>query len=142
MSANYAGAHHVFLVLSEAFESNYSSALHNSVFENAVKNYNSRKASPEEQQSVTEEARMEDDERDTAREALEKLPGELLLLARTFHEHMSYFQSFGSQAGSHITSPPRQVTQLLDEIAESDKMDPRLKKEILKDEESKKVRIL
>lgn len=69
-----------------------------------------------------------------AKRDLEALPTELLNHAKIFHEHIHYFLNNGSEP------PPPTLNKLLDEIAESEHMNARLKQEMLGDDGARKVR--
>ena len=66
---------------------------------------------------------------------LEALPADLLTHAKTFHEHVYYLMN--SMSGNE--PPPQTLNKLLDDIAETEHMDSRLKQEVLGDDGARKV---
>jgi potassium channel subfamily K, other eukaryote len=130
-------------VLSEAYSSRYKNVLSKGSFERAVKNFRERRAAspPPHARSRMRSPSMSRDvspergyTREHAKRDLEALPSDLLSHAKTFHEHIYYFMNNGSEL------PPQTLTKLLDEIAESEHMDARLKQEMLGDDGARKVR--
>lgn len=117
------------IVLSEAYASRYKSVLSQGSFEQAVKNFRGRRASSRDASPDRHCTR------EHARRNLEGLPAELLTHAKTFHEHIYYF----SNSLNGYEQPPQTLRKLLDEIAESEHMDARLKLEMMRDEHARKV---
>ncbi|KAI8986686.1 hypothetical protein BD414DRAFT_486759 [Trametes punicea] len=87
------------------------------------------------------------DSQETARRILETLPGEIVRGARTFQEYMQYFVSSGSDVtydegneedATGRTQVPPGMKKLLDELAEMEYINERVKTEILQDEDARK----
>ncbi|EJF63876.1 hypothetical protein DICSQDRAFT_102012 [Dichomitus squalens LYAD-421 SS1] len=82
-----------------------------------------------------------------ARRALEALPNEIIRSARTLHDYMEFFVSGvdgldtieeGDVASGTPNIPP-DMTKLLDELGDMEGINPRLKAEILQDEDARKT---
>ncbi|KAF8581278.1 voltage-gated potassium channel [Ramaria rubella] len=132
-------------VLSEAYSSRYKNVLSKGSFERAVKNFRERRSTSPPPHITRSRLRSRSQSRDAsperpytrenAKRELEALPSKLLNHAKTFHEHIHYFLS--STNGSD--PPPQTLHKLLDEIAESEHMDARLKQEVLGDDGARKT---
>ncbi|OSD08778.1 hypothetical protein PYCCODRAFT_1401521 [Trametes coccinea BRFM310] len=92
------------------------------------------------------EERLKETE-ELAQRALEALPGEIVRGARTFQEYMQYFVSSGSdivydeneEDAEGVTKVPPDMKKLLDELAEMEHINERVKSEILQDEDARKT---
>ena len=141
------GLHLAFAVLSEAYSSRYKNVLSKGSLERAVRNSRGRYAtSPSSPSAPGTHTRLHSRSvspdfspgrrftRDAKRN-LETLPADLLSHAKTFHEHIYYFLNSTDMK----EAPPPTLQKLLDEIADGERMDARLKQEILGDDSSRKV---
>jgi hypothetical protein len=70
----------------------------------------------------------------SALKQLELLPAKLLQHAREFNDHIHFFTNPHAE-----DSLPPSLRKLLDEIAEAEKMDSRVKKEFLEDDEARRT---
>lgn len=133
------------IVLSEAYSSRYKNVLSKGSFERAIKNFRRRRESSPPSHIIGSHPHSRSRSRDAspdrrythehAKRDLEGLPAELLTHAKNFHEHIYYFLS--SVNGNE--PPPHTLRKLLDEIAESEQMDARLKREMMRDDNARKV---
>lgn len=147
-------------VLSEAYSSQYKSALQKGSFHKAIKSFEGKEAqrgkSSDNEKSprgsihlAHEEAQHEIDLEnaqspselaqkilDSTRRQLDVIPLNVITHAKTFHDHVRYFANHPQYPHE---PPPTSLTDLLDEIAESEKMDERMKEELLGDEEARKA---
>ncbi len=86
--------------------------------------------------------------RETAQQELEELPSEILRQARTIHEHMQFYVKHGQLGYEQSVMPgeesktrvPRELKSLLNEIARLEGIGEGAKREILQDEDARKVR--
>ncbi|KIO33726.1 hypothetical protein M407DRAFT_17341 [Tulasnella calospora MUT 4182] len=147
-------------VLSEAYSSRYKSALQKGSFSKAMKSFEGKEAqrgkshdsekSPRESFHLANEEAQHDVELenatcpsdlaqkilDSTRRHLDSIPLSVITHAKTFHDHVRYFANHPQYPHE---PPPTSLTDLLDEIAESEKMDERMKQELLGDEEARKA---
>lgn len=131
-------------VLSEAYSSRYKNVLSKGSFERAVKNFRERRATSPPPHTTRTRLHSRSPSRDVspdrtytreqAKRDLEALPAELLNHAKAFHEHIHYFLN-----NSNSSDPPQSLNKLLNEIAESEHMDDKLKREVLGDDGARKV---
>ncbi|KAI0790498.1 hypothetical protein C8Q75DRAFT_806406 [Abortiporus biennis] len=154
-------------VLQEAGSSRYKKALHSRLFDNAVKKYRQRESeetnriahqrlyslAPSHQGSRTSHTPLEEVSpaavvaaRDTAQDALESLPAEIIKQARTFQEHLRFYVNQGNighevliARGDKKNRVPKELKNLLRDIAKLEGISDRARKEILQDEESRKT---
>ena len=85
--------------------------------------------------------------RETAQEELEDLPTEILRQARSFHEHLQFYVKHGQLGYEQRVMPgeeskmrvPRELKALLNEIARLEGIRDKAKREILQDEDARKV---
>lgn len=117
--------------------------MHSGAFEDAVKKYRrSKKAQSEEklgenrELSIPVEIRPSVIEESSARaqRSLESLPLRALEQARVFHRHIQYFV----QTEPEGDLPP-DLKLMLDDISRAQKLDERIKNEILQDEDARNV---
>ena len=114
-------------------------------FERAVKNFRRRQASfppPHISRAHPESPALASDAypdrhytREHAKHDLQGFPAELLTHAKTFHKHIYYFLT----SLNRNEPPPQTLRKLLDEIVESEHMDARLKREMIGDDNGRKV---
>ncbi|KAG8954859.1 hypothetical protein FRC04_010342 [Tulasnella sp. 424] len=147
-------------VLSEAYSSQYKSALQKGSFHKAIKSFEGKEAqrgkSPDNEKSPRESIHLAHEEAkheielenaqspsdlaqkilDSTRRQLDVIPLNVITHAKTFHDHVRYFANHPQYPHE---PPPTSLTDLLDEIAESEKMDERMKEELLGDEEARKA---
>ena len=132
-------------VLQDAFSSKYKSALYSGVFENAVKKYRQKaktqgekKTQEEDNKDLVIPVRIRSSlvEKSSARaqRSLETLPGKVLEQAIVFHRYIQYLAH-----AEHGAIVPTDLKSMLDDISRSEKLDDRMKDEILQDEEAKHV---
>ncbi|KAG8956917.1 hypothetical protein FRC00_004746 [Tulasnella sp. 408] len=148
-------------VLSEAYSSRYKSALQKGSFHKAMKSFEGkeearRKKPSDHEKSPRGSIDLAHDEAehdaelenakcpsdlaqkilDSTRRHLDPIPLNVITHAKTFHDHVRYFANHPQYPNE---PPPTTLTDLLDEIAESEKMDERMKQELLGDEEARKA---
>jgi potassium channel subfamily K, other eukaryote len=133
--------------LQDAYSSKYKSALYSGVFEHAVKSYR-RDAKTNNEKNEQEEERKElnipdvirpstvEDSSARAQRNLETLPGKVLERARVFHRYIQYLSH--SEHGAVVTTD---LKLMLDDISRAEKLDDKMKDEILQDEEAKHVSV-
>lgn len=132
-------------VLQDAFSSKYRNALHSGAFEDAVKKYRQKKKAQTEKKEdegltgglnipakVRPSALEESSTR--AQRSLESLPIQTLEQARVFHRHIQYFVQ--TEPGAKV---PPDLKIMLDDISRAQKLDERVKDEILQDEDARNV---
>ncbi|KAJ7746481.1 hypothetical protein DFH07DRAFT_832698 [Mycena maculata] len=147
-------------VISEAFSSQYHSALHAGVFHRAVKRYRERarviaektrrgknkllssgSSGPQSRPPISAHQSTQDaltEAHIRTQNELEALPHKILADAKTFHEHLSYFVGSGNNmtVDSGEALPPG-LQQLMNEITGAEKLGERVKREILQDEDAR-----
>ncbi|KAG8982771.1 hypothetical protein FRB90_006562 [Tulasnella sp. 427] len=146
-------------VLSEAYGSGYKSALQKGSFHKAMKSFEGKedaRRGKDEEKSPRGSIDLAQDEADhdielenakspselaekileSTRRHLDPIPLNVITHAKTFHDHVRYFANHPQYPHE---PPPTSLTDLLDEIAESEKMDDRMKQELLGDEEARKA---
>ena len=132
-------------VLQDAFSSKYKSAVHSGVFENAVKKYrknmknqskNKAKEEIHEEFKIPIGAQQSLVERQStrARRDLEMLPGRVLDQARVFHRYIHYLVQ--AEPGGTVFPD---LKLMLDDIGRGQKLDERMKVDILQDKEARNV---
>lgn len=130
-------------VLQDAFSSKYKSAVHNGVFENAVKKYRQKmkiqskkkaKEEAEKELKIPVRVRPSVAEEVSARvqRSLEGLPGKVLERAKVFHRYIHHLVQ-GEPVGAVSTD----LRSMLDDISRTRKLDEKIKDEILKDEDAR-----
>lgn len=134
------------IVLQDAFSSRYKSALYSGVFENAVKKYRQKSKTPSDkaqeeenkESSIPAKIRPSLVEESSARAQrnLESLPGKVIEQARVFHRYIQYLGHADHGHGAIVTTD---LKLMLDDISRAEKLDDRMKDEILQDEEAKHV---
>ena len=91
---------------------------------------------------------------EVSRKALEALPGEIVRMSRIFRNHMQFFAAGRADGINPIYEPgdedegergeklkvPPEMRKLLDELAEMEGINERVKAEILQDQDARKVR--
>jgi len=132
-------------VLQDAFSSKYRNALHSGTFEDAVKKYRQKKKAQTEEKGdegitgglniPTKVRPLTLEESSTrAQKSLESLPIQTLEQARVFHRHIQYFVQ--TEPGGDV---PPDLKIMLDDISRAQKLDERVKDEILQDEDARNV---
>jgi hypothetical protein len=127
-------------VLQDAFSSKYKSALHSGVFENAVKKYRqkTKKENGDDHKQLSIPARIRpsvfEESSAQAQRILEALPGKVLEQTRVFHRYIQYLLQ--AHRGEVVTMD---LMLMLDDISRAQKLDDRMKGEILQDDEAKNV---
>jgi len=147
-------------VISEAYTSRYNSALQKSAYRKAITNFEEKHHDEhvEEAEEHTP-ARSLDHAEETAEEELyeakdftpsglaqkildsshhhlDPIPMDVIKNAKIFRDHVRYFAGHPMHPRE---PPPPTLSQLLDEMAEAEKMDDRMKQEMLSDEEARKA---
>jgi hypothetical protein len=133
------------IVLQDAFSSKYKSAMHSGVFESAVKKYrreakasSKKKPGEEDSEELSIPTRVHPsavEELSTrAQKSLENLPGQVLEQARVFHRHVQHLVQAEPEG---VVGPD--VKLMLDDIGRAQKLDERIKDEILQDEDARNV---
>ena len=131
--------------MQDAFSSKYRSALHNGAFKDAVKKYRQKKKAQSEKKAEEWSVRGFDipanvrpstlEESSTrAQKGLESLPVQTLEQARVFHRHIQYFVQ--GEPGRDV---PPDLKLMLDDISQAQKLDERVKDEILQDKDARNV---
>lgn len=133
-------------VLSEAYQTQYSTAIHNGLFDKTIRNYHARnqasggpttsgddeerpglvrKMSVQERRDVLEETKAE----------LVELPQRIIGQARALHSNLQYVLTH-----SHSQEkPPPALQRALDEMLEDEAMNDALKKDIFQDEDARRT---
>lgn len=132
----------LFSVLSEAYQSRYSTVMHNGLFDKAVRSYQN-KTHTEKQTSLPSTPAF-DAETMTKQEKVEALnstkvemstiPPRIISLAKAFHSHLQYVLSHNSQE-----KPPPGLQRALDELMQEEAMNEDLRKEVLQDGEARRT---
>ncbi|KAG9048489.1 hypothetical protein FS837_012745 [Tulasnella sp. UAMH 9824] len=148
-------------VISEAYSSRYKSALQKGSFHKAITSFegkeearmkrsNDNEKSPRRSIDLAHEeseydAELEDAKcpsdlaqkiLDSTRRHLDPIPLNVITHAKSFNDHVRYFANHPQYPNE---PPPSSLMELLDEIAESEKMDDWMKQELLGDEDAKKA---
>jgi len=122
--------------------------MHSGAFENAVKKYRRQKSKTQNEKKAGEWGNGESNipakvrpsviEKSSgqAQQSLENLPGQVLEQTRVFHRHIQYLV----QAEPEGTVTP-DLKLMLDDISRAQKLDERMKVEILQDEDAKNVSV-
>jgi len=129
-------------VLQDVFSSKYKSALHSGAFENAVKKYRQRtknesEKKPEEVNGgssipVRVHPSAVEESSSRAQKSLESLPTQVLEQAGIFRRHVQYFLQ---PEPERVVGP--ELKLILDDVARAQKLDERVKDEILEDEDAR-----
>jgi hypothetical protein len=133
------------VVLQDAFSTKYKSAVHSGVFENAVKKYRKKMKNQSKNKTIemaNEEFRIPvgaqpslvEESSARAQRNLESLPGRVLDQARDFHRYIHYL----------VQAEPEGIVSLdlklmLDDIGRGNKLDEKMKGEILQDKDARNV---
>lgn len=135
----------VDVVLQDAFSTKYKSAVHSGVFENAVKKYRKKMKNQSKNKArdmANEEFRIPvgappclvEESSARAQRNLESLPGRVLDQARVFHRYIHYLVQTEPNG---IVSPDLKL--MLDDIGRGQKLDEKVKGEILQDKDARNV---
>lgn len=134
-------------VISEAYSSKYHSILTNDAFDTAVKAFRSRTDRQRSTVEVGPPSRSSSLERRVAaggrislldvKTSIETVSQDLIEVARQFHDHLHYFSTASASNGQ---PPPESLRMLLSDLADAEKMDEKLKENMLQDDEARKVR--
>jgi len=124
-------------VVSEAYSTRYKTAVHNHAFDQAVASFKeqnlplqrSRRTERSEQEAAPAASMSQTD----LLKELSSIPADLVRHARVFHDHVLFLHA----PTPH--KPPTSIRRLLNDIAKSEKLDERVKVEVLEDDESRKV---
>jgi len=133
------------IVLQDAFSSKYKNAMHSGVFQSVVKKYRQEAKARSEKRpedegneelsvptrvhpSVVEESSTR------AQKSLENLPGQVLEHARVFHRHVQYLVQAEPEG---VVGPD--IKLMLNDISQAQKLDEKVKDEILQDEDARNV---
>ncbi|KAG8687368.1 hypothetical protein FRC11_007353 [Ceratobasidium sp. 423] len=107
-------------VLTEAYSSRYKTIIHSSVLDRAVK---SRRQRPRAHSHISQ-----------SQSDLNALAIEVVSNARAIREHMAWFVNSSGMKGA-----PEGVVKVLDDIAEGENMDERVKKDFMSNDEARKT---
>lgn len=115
--------------------------MHSGVFESAVKKYR-QKSKAETVEGGREELKIParvppsvvEESSVRAQQSLENLPAQVLEQTKVFHRHIQHLAQAESQGA--ITSD---LKRMLDDIGRAQKLDERIKEEILQDEDARNV---
>lgn len=146
-------------VIEEVGSSRYRSALHSKTFDSAVKKFRERENAEAKRLSAKTTPRVPrahsdsslDDALHSAKEAaqreLEGLPRQIIQQARTFHDHVHFFVNSGAGVAEEAatqknTTVPKELRELLDELAEVEDLGERVKQEIMEDDDTRNVSTL
>lgn len=85
--------------------------------------------------------------KEAAQRELEGLPRQIIQQARTFHDHVHFFVNSGAGVAEEAatqknTTVPKELRELLDELAEVEDLGERVKQEIMEDDDTRNVRTL
>jgi len=133
------------IVLQDAFSSKYKNAMHSGVFQNAVKKYRQEAKARSEKKPEDEGSEelniptgvhpsVVEESSTRAQKSLENLPGQVLEQARVFHRHVQYLVQTEPE---RVLAPD--IKFMLDDISQAQKLDERVKDEILQDEDARNV---
>lgn len=143
-------------MIEEVGSSRYRSALHSKTFDSAVKKFRERENAEAKRLSTKTTPRVPrahsdsslDDALHSAKEAaqreLEGLPRQIIQQARTFHDHVHFFVNSGAGVAEEAatqknTTVPKELRELLDELAEVEDLGERVKQEIMEDDDTRNV---
>lgn len=129
-------------VLSEAYQSRYSTVMHNGLFDKAIRNYqnktqsNKMTSSPSTPRYDQEGMTLQDTRTalDETKVEIAALPPKIIAQAKVFHSHLQYVLTHNSQE-----KPPPGVQRVLDELMDEEKMSEELRKEVLQDGEARRT---
>ncbi|PVG03251.1 hypothetical protein CPB86DRAFT_749431 [Serendipita vermifera] len=129
-------------VLSEAYQSRYSTVIHNGLFDKAIRSYQKRtqtdrQTSQPEIPSYDPGAMTEQEIREALDETkveMSSLPPKIVSHARAFHAHLQYVITHNSQ-----DKPPPGLQRALDELMAEEAMNDDLRKEVLEDGEARRT---
>lgn len=131
----------LFTVISEAYSSRYRTAVHSKAFVRAVASFKEQNCPPPRDYTVSSQSEEPASEALTPMrlphsdvfKELSSIPQDLVRHAHVFHEHVLFLHSHS------VHTPSSSLKKLLNEIAESEKLDEQLRTEVLNDVESRKV---
>jgi hypothetical protein len=129
-------------VLSEAYQSRYSTVMHNGLFDKAIRSYqnktHSNKISSEPDTPNYEREGMSlPDKRnalDETKVEIAALPPKIIAQAKIFHSHLQYVLTHNSQE-----KPPPGLQRVLDELMDEEAMSEDLRKEVLQDGDARRT---
>ncbi|KAG8800137.1 hypothetical protein FRC19_000212 [Serendipita sp. 401] len=129
-------------VLSEAFQSRYSTVIHNGLFDKAMRSYQNkthseRQASPPETPSYNTNAMTQGERKEALEETkteIANIPPKIIAQAKAFHAHLQFVLTNSSQE-----KPPPGLQRALDDLMEEEKMNEELRKEVLQDGEARRA---
>ena len=117
--------------------------MHSGVFESAVKKYR-REAKTQSKKKAEEESNLDvpvnvqssvvEQSSTRAQQSLESLPGQVLEQTRVFHRHIQYLAQ--AEYEGNVTAD---LKHMLDDISRAQKLEERMKDEILQDEDARNV---
>ncbi|KIM33982.1 hypothetical protein M408DRAFT_88820 [Serendipita vermifera MAFF 305830] len=129
-------------VLSEAYQSRYSTMLHNGLFDKAIRNYqNKTHTNKQSSQPSTPNYDKDAMSPDELRQALgdtrlemAAIPPKIIAQAKVFHAHLQYVLTHNTQ-----DKPPPGLQRALDELMDEEAMNEELRKEVLQDGEARRT---
>jgi hypothetical protein len=129
-------------VLSEAYESRYSTIMHNGLFDKAIRSYqnktHSQKLSSHPETPTYDKDTMTVAERrialDETRAQMAKIPPKIIAQAKVFHAHLQFVLAHNNQE-----KPPPGLQRALDELMDEEEMNEDLRKEVLQDHEARRT---
>ena len=132
----------LFSVLSEAYQSRYSTVMHNGLFDKAVRSYQNKthtdKQTSNPNTPTFDAETMTKDEKidalNTTKVEMSAIPPRIISLAKAFHSHLQYVLSHNSQE----KTPPG-LQRALDELMQEEAMNEELRKEVLQDGDARRT---
>jgi hypothetical protein len=116
-------------VLTEAYSSRYKTIIHSSVLDRAVKSIRAERRQTTEHPSHNHDSTSAVNVPDP-----DALAVDIVTNARAIRDHMAWFVNSTGMKGA-----PEGVLKVLDDIAEGENMDERVKKEFMSNDEARKV---
>jgi hypothetical protein len=129
-------------VISEAYQSRYSTVIHNGLFDKAIRSYQNKthtqkQGSQSDVPSYDPEVMTEEELREALDETkveMAALPPKIISLAKSFHAHLQYVLVHNAQE-----KPPPGLQRALDELIAEEAMNDDLRKEVLQDGEARRT---
>ena len=129
-------------VLSEAYQSRYSTMMHNGLFDKAIRSYQNkthtnRQASHADTPTYDKSTMTVAERRqalDDTRVEMAAIPPKIIAQAKVFHAHLQYVLTHNTQE-----KPPPGLQRALDELMDEEAMNDELRKEVLQDGEARRT---
>lgn len=129
-------------VLSEAYQSRYSTMMHNGLFDKAIRSYqnkthSNRQASHSDTPIYDKDAMTVEERQqalDETRVEIAAIPPKIIAQAKVFHAHLQYVLTHNTQ-----DKPPPGLQRALDELMDEEAMNEDLRKEVLQDGDARRT---